>query len=135
VQFFDAAAGDLIAEYVDEVVTETDLSVVTDAITATETVITTAITATETALDASIAAVLAAVADPEDIATAVWEYGIEAGYTAEELVRLMVGFLCGDATDLDTSTPIFLSLNGLKTRISGLAVVSGDRNATIGDLT
>lgn len=72
------------------------------------------------------------------IASGVWAHTIESvgvtNYSAAQLYRLLVAILAGDGSDLDGPNPLFKSLDGTKTRISG--VTSTDvRNATLGDLS
>lgn len=72
------------------------------------------------------------------IASGVWAHTIESvgatDYSAADLTRLLVAILAGDGEDLDGPNPLFKSLDGTKTRISG--VTNDDtRNATIGDLS
>ena len=72
------------------------------------------------------------------IAAAVWGRTIESvgatDYSAEQLFRLVVSILAGDGEDLDGPNPLFKSLDGTKTRISGITD-DDERNATIGDLS
>jgi hypothetical protein len=52
------------------------------------------------------------------VATAVWESVIEAGYTAEEVLRLLSAYAAGDATGLN-GTASFTGIDGVTTRIQG----------------
>ena len=68
---------------------------------------------------------------PQGLADAVWGQAIEAGLTAEEIVRLLAAHAAGDATGLD-SNPAFKSLDGAKTRIAG-TLAGGSRTITTRD--
>lgn len=52
------------------------------------------------------------------VATAVWESVIEAGYTAEEVLRLLSAYAAGDASGLN-GTASFTGIDGVTTRIEG----------------
>lgn len=69
-----------------------------------------------------------------DIATSVWNQIVESGLTAEQLLRMLVAVAAGDATGLESGTPAFKSLDGLKTRIAG-TYTSGARAITTRDGT
>lgn len=76
--------------------------------------------------------------DTATMAAAVWAHILESvgasNYSAADLVRLLVAILAGDGEDLDGPNPLFKSLNGIKTRISGVTTTD-TRNATLGDLS
>ena len=57
------------------------------------------------------------------ITNAVWAKAIEAGFTAEELLRLLAAHAAGDVAQLDTN-PEFSSLDGSKVRIAGTLTAS-----------
>ena len=71
---------------------------------------------------------------PTGVANAVWNKILEAGFSANEILRLLAAHAAGDATGLEGATPEFKSLDGTKTRISG-ALSAGDRTITARDVT
>lgn len=58
-----------------------------------------------------------------------WTEIIESGYTAAEILRLIVSHAAGAATGLEGATPRFKSLDGTKTRIDG-TYAAGERGIT-----
>lgn len=50
-------------------------------------------------------------------ASQVWGYIIEAGFTAEQLLRLFTAVLTGNATELEGTTPKFRDLANVKDRV------------------
>ncbi len=64
-----------------------------------------------------------------DVADAVWNRVIEAGFSAQQILRLLAAHAAGDATGLESGTTEFSSLDGSKTRITG-SVVAGVRTIT-----
>lgn len=56
---------------------------------------------------------------PSGIARAVWQQIIEAGFSAEEIVRLLAAHAAGSATGLEGSNPQFTGLDGITVRIDG----------------
>lgn len=54
---------------------------------------------------------------PEDIAQGVWEYIIESGFEAQEVIRLLSAVAVGDATGLEGTTPTFKDISGSKNRV------------------
>jgi hypothetical protein len=56
---------------------------------------------------------------PDGIANAVWSKLIEAGFTAEEIIRLLAAHAAGSATGLEGSNPQFTGLDGATVRIDG----------------
>lgn len=56
---------------------------------------------------------------PENLANAVWTQAIEAGYTAEEILRILAAFAAGSATGLEGSDPQFTGIDGTTLRIDG----------------
>ena len=56
---------------------------------------------------------------PTGIANAVWAKVIEAGYSAEEVIRIMAAYAAGAATGLEGSNPQFTGLDGTTVRIDG----------------
>lgn len=50
-------------------------------------------------------------------ATDVWAKVVEAGFTAEEMLRLIASVAQGDASGLEGSSPVFKSIDGLKDRV------------------
>lgn len=55
--------------------------------------------------------------DAPTIAAAVWAKVIEAGLPAEDLLRIMVAALAGNATGLESANPRFTGLDGTTVRI------------------
>ena len=53
------------------------------------------------------------------IATAVWAKVIEAGYTGEQIMRLLAAHAAGSATGLEGADPQFVGLDGSTVRING----------------
>lgn len=53
------------------------------------------------------------------VASAVWTQAIEAGYTAEQVLRILAAHAAGAATGLDGSDPQFTGLDGTTVRING----------------
>jgi hypothetical protein len=62
----------------------------------------------------------------------VWGHLVEAGYTAEELLRLVAAVLIGNATGLEGGSPIFRDLADTKNRVEA-AYASGNRTVTTKD--
>lgn len=56
---------------------------------------------------------------PEGLAQAVWQRVIEAGFTAEEIIRILAAQAAGAATGLEGSNPQFTGLDGTTVRIDG----------------
>lgn len=56
---------------------------------------------------------------PAAIATAVWSQIIEAGFGADEILRLLAAQAAGAATGLDGAAPQFVGLDGSTVRIDG----------------
>jgi hypothetical protein len=71
---------------------------------------------------------------PTGIANAVWNKIIDAGYTADEILKLLAAHAAGDADGLEGATTTFESLDGSKTRITG-SVAAGTRTITARDVT
>lgn len=71
---------------------------------------------------------------PEGLAAAVWSSVLESGYTAEQLVRLIVAVSAGKLSGVDTSTPAFRDLADTVTRLSATTDSTGRTTVTIGDL-
>ena len=55
----------------------------------------------------------------DTIASAVWAKVIEAGYSAEQIVRLLAAHAAGSATGLEGADPQFAGLDGSTVRING----------------
>lgn len=68
------------------------------------------------------------------IATAVWAQILDAGITAEGLIRIIAAHAAGSATGLENGSPVFKSLDGTKNRITG-TYVAGTRTVTGRDAT
>lgn len=56
---------------------------------------------------------------PNGIANAVWQKVIEAGFTADQILRILAAQAAGAATGLEGSNPQFIGLDGTTTRIDG----------------
>lgn len=56
---------------------------------------------------------------PEGLANAVWDRVIEAGFTAEEIIRIVAAHAAGAATGLEGSDMQFTGLDGSTVRIDG----------------
>lgn len=56
---------------------------------------------------------------PEGLANAVWRRVVEAGFTAEEILRIVAAHAAGAATGLEGSNPQFRGLDGTTVRIDG----------------
>jgi len=67
----------------------------------------------------------------DSVAQAVWAKVIEAGYSADQILRIIAAQAAGAATGLDGSNPQFIGLDGVTVRIDG-AYAGGVR--TIDDL-
>ena len=78
------------------------------------------ITANNTAL-MSIAASIRGYGDltPEGIRDMVWSKIVEAGFSAEEILRLLAAHAAGSATGLEGSNPQFTGLDGTTIRLDG----------------
>lgn len=53
------------------------------------------------------------------LASAVWSQAIEAGFTAEQVLRILAAHAAGAATGLEGSNPRFTGLDGATVRIDG----------------
>lgn len=71
---------------------------------------------------------------PTDIAQGVWEYIIESGFEAQEVMRILSSVAAGDATGLEGATPLFKDLSGTKSRITS-QYANGRRTITALDVT
>lgn len=72
--------------------------------------------------------------DDDTTQTLVWQRQTEGAYTAEELLRLLVAIAQGNATGLESGSPVFKSIDGTKNRVVG-TYVTGTRNITSRDVT
>lgn len=70
---------------------------------------------------------------PQSLASAVWEKAIEAGYTAEQILRGIAAVNLGAASGLDGSNPQYTGLDGATTRVDG-ALSGGTRTIDSLDL-
>ena len=68
---------------------------------------------------------------PDNVALAVWAKVVEAGFSAEQMLRIIAAQSAGAATGLEGSNPRFTGLDGTTIRIDG-TYSSGTR--TINDL-
>ncbi len=64
-----------------------------------------------------------------NVGAAVWAQVIEAGFTAEQILRVLAAFAAGDGADLEGGNPEFTGLDGATTRIAG-TYSAGTRNVT-----
>lgn len=71
---------------------------------------------------------------PTDIANQVWGTLIESGLDAQEILRVLVSVAAGDATGLESPTPVFKDLAGTKSRVSA-TYAAGRRTITAIDGT
>ncbi len=67
-------------------------------------------------------------------ASDVWAHVIEAGFTAEQLFRLIVAENIGSATGLESGSPVFKSIDGTRDRITA-TYDRGSRTITSRDAT
>mgnify|MGYP007100052158 CR=1 FL=1 len=65
---------------------------------------------------------------PQSLASAVWAQALEAGYTAEEMMRVMSAALAGEVSGAGTSTVTIRDIADTKSRI--VATVDGTGNRT-----
>jgi hypothetical protein len=63
-----------------------------------------------------------------------WTEVIESGYTAAEILKLLAAVAQGNASGLESGSPVFKSLDGTKDRIEA-TYVSGTRTVTGRDVT
>lgn len=68
------------------------------------------------------------------IAADVWSHLIEAGYSAEEILKLIASYGQGNATGLESGSPVFKSIDGTKNRITA-TYLNGVRTVTARDVT
>lgn len=68
----------------------------------------------------------------DQVSAAVWTRILEAGLSAEAIIRLLASQAVGNATGLETTSVVFKSLDGTKTRIAG-TVDGGTRTVTTRD--
>lgn len=50
---------------------------------------------------------------------AVWQHIIESGMTSEQMLRVLMAVIAGNATSLNGPNPVFKSIDGTKTRLTG----------------
>jgi hypothetical protein len=74
-------------------------------------------------------------ANPTSVAAAVGARVVEGAYTQDDLMRLLVGAICGKKSNYTTGTIAALSINGAKTRVTWTTDETGVLTVTIGDLT
>lgn len=78
-------------------------------------------------------ATVAALGAPADVATAVWAHLIEAGYSAEELMRLAISILCGLVSGSGSDTLSFRDLADTKPRVTLTVDGQGNRTGVVLD--
>lgn len=66
---------------------------------------------------------------PQSLAAAVWEQAIEAGYTAEQMMRLMAAALAGEVSGAGTTTVTIRDIGDTTDRIVATVDGSGNRTA------
>ena len=66
---------------------------------------------------------------PQSLASAVWSQALEAGYTAEDIVRLMSSTLLGKASGAGTGTIVFRDMGDTVDRVSAAVDGTGNRTA------
>ena len=69
-----------------------------------------------------------------NVATAVWQYIIESGYSAEEIVRIIASVTAGKSSG-GPGSPVFRDLGDTKDRVTGTADADGNRSAATYDTT
>jgi hypothetical protein len=69
---------------------------------------------------------------PNSLAAAVWQRAIEAGFTAEQILRIIAAHSAGAATGLEGANPQFTGLDGTTVRIDG-AYSAGTRTIDVLD--
>lgn len=67
---------------------------------------------------------------PQGLANAVWEKVIEAGFTAEQIIKILAAQAAGNAVDLEGQNPQFTGLDGVTIRIDG-AYSNGERTINV----
>lgn len=68
--------------------------------------------------------------DLSALSEAVWQYAVETGYSAEDIMRLMAATLVGDASGLEGTAPSFYAIDGSKARVSA-SHIDGVRIVTL----
>ena len=63
----------------------------------------------------------------------VWEKVIDAGYTAEEILKIMAAVLAGESSGAGTGTVTFKSIDGIKDRVIADVDGTGNRTAVVLD--
>ncbi len=66
---------------------------------------------------------------PQSLASAVWAQALEAGYTAEEMMRVMSAALAGEVSGAGTATVTIRDIADTKDRITASVDGSGNRTA------
>lgn len=86
---------------------------------------------TATALGTLAASIIVTgdVLNTANVGAAVWQEVIEAGFTAEQILRIIASFAAGDGADLEGGNPAFTGLDGATTRIAG-TYAAGTRTIT-----
>lgn len=84
----------------------------------------------------SIAATIRGYGDltPEGIRDSVWSAIIESGFSSSDLLKLIAAATQGNATGLESGSPVFKSLDGTKNRVTG-TYSTGTRVVTSRDVT
>ena len=54
-----------------------------------------------------------------NVGAAVWARVIEAGFTAEQVLRILAAVNAGDATGLENGSPSFIGIDGTTERVAG----------------
>lgn len=71
----------------------------------------------------------------EDIANAVMQYAIEAGWSVETMMRVFAAVLAGKVSGAGTGTEIFRGINDDKARVTATVDAAGNRTNIVTDAT
>lgn len=69
-----------------------------------------------------------------NVANAVWQYLVETGFTAEQMLRIVAAVTAGKSTG-GPGSPVFRNLADTKDRVTGTADSDGNRSAATYDAT
>lgn len=72
---------------------------------------------------------------PQSLASAVWAQALEAGYTAEEMMRVMAAAMAGEVSGAGTTTITIRDIADTKARITATVDGTGNRTAVTLDAT
>jgi hypothetical protein len=71
---------------------------------------------------------------PQSLASAVWAQALEAGYTAEEMMRIMASALAGEVSGAGTATVTIRDIADTTDRIVASVDGTGNRTAVTLDV-